>query len=122
MEGGAIAHYNGLYYAIGSALTGWRANPNKYATSPSLEGPWSDFKDIAPPEKNTYGGQSTMLLKVAGEKGTTIIFMADVWKPKTQWESTYIWMPVEIGNGKLWVGEPRPWTLDIHTGESRFID
>jgi hypothetical protein len=122
MEGGAIVHYNGLYYAIGSALTGWRANPNKYATSPSLEGPWSDFKDIAPPEKNTYGGQSTMLLKVAGKKGTTIIFMADIWKPKTQWESTYIWMPVEIGDGKLWVREPKPWTLDIHTGESRFRD
>jgi hypothetical protein len=63
-----------------------------------------------------------MLLKVAGKKGTTIIFMADIWKPKTQWESTYIWMPVEIGDGKLWVREPKPWTLDIHTGESRFRD
>jgi len=116
MEGGAIVHYNGLYYAIGSALTGWRANPNKYATAPSLEGPWSEFRDIAPPEKNTYGAQSTMLLKVAGRKATTIIFMGDVWKPKTQWESTYIWMPVEIGDGRLWVPEPRPWSLDIHTG------
>src|SRR5450432_2283106 len=33
MEGGAIVHYKGLYYAIGSALTGWKANPNKYATA-----------------------------------------------------------------------------------------
>src|SRR5215469_2621383 len=24
MEGGAVVHYQGLYYAIGSALTGWR--------------------------------------------------------------------------------------------------
>ena len=32
MEGGAIVHYNGLYYSIGSALTGWDPNPNKYAT------------------------------------------------------------------------------------------
>ena len=60
MEGGAIVHYNGLYYAIGSALTGWRANPNKYATAKTLEGPWSEFKDIAPPATNTYGSQSTM--------------------------------------------------------------
>lgn len=39
LEGGAIVHYNGLYYALGSALTGWRPNPNKYATAPALEGP-----------------------------------------------------------------------------------
>ena len=61
MEGGAIVHYKGLYYAIGSALTGWNANPNKYATSTSLSGPWTVFTDIAPPEEKTYGSQSTMM-------------------------------------------------------------
>jgi hypothetical protein len=121
MEGGAIVHLNGLYYAIGSALTGWRANPNKYATASSLEGPWSDFKDIAPPEKNTYGAQSTMLLKVVGHKATTIIYMGDIWKPRTQWESAYLWMPVEIGEGKLWLPAPRPWTLDIKSGKYDYI-
>src|SRR5947207_5182886 len=39
MEGGAVVHYQGLYYAIGSALTGWQPNPNKFATAKSLEGP-----------------------------------------------------------------------------------
>ena len=68
MEGGAIVHYNGLYYSIGSQLTGWNANPNKYATAPTLEGPWTEFKDIAPPATNTYGSQSTMLIKVIGTK------------------------------------------------------
>jgi hypothetical protein len=121
MEGGAIVHLNGLYYAIGSALTGWRANPNKYATASSLEGPWSDFKDIAPPEKNTYGAQSTMLLKVVGRKATTIIYMGDIWKPRTQWESAYLWMPVEIGEGKLWLPAPRPWILDIKSGKYDYI-
>ena len=121
MEGGAIVHYKGLYYAIGSALTGWRANPNKYATAPSLEGPWSEFKDIAPPEKNTYGAQSTMLLKVTGTKSTTIIFMADIWKPRTQWDSRYLWMPLEIGDGKLWVPEPRPWKPDIKKGTWEYV-
>jgi len=116
MEGGAIVHYGGLYYAIGSALTGWRANPNKVATAVSLEGPWSAFTDIAPPEKNTYGSQSTMLLKVAGAKDTTVIFMGDIWKPRTQWESTYLWMPVVIGGGKLTVPEPGNWRIDVKTG------
>jgi hypothetical protein len=118
MEGGALVHYNGLYYAIGSHLTGWNANPNLYATAKALEGPWSEFKDIAPPEKNTYGAQSTMLLKVVGAKFTTVIYMGDVWRPNAQWDSRYLWMPLEIGDGKLTLPEPREWTLDIKTGEA----
>ena len=118
MEGGAIVHYQGLYYSIGSALTGWNPNPNKYSTAVSLEGPWSEFIDIAPPETKTYGSQSTMLIKVTGKKATTIIFMGDIWKPKTQWDSRYLWMPLQIGDGKLWLPEPKPWRLDVKTGES----
>ncbi len=118
LEGGAIVHYQGLYYAIGSALTGWAPNPNKYATATALAGPWSEFKDIAPPETNTYGSQSTMMLKVTGPKATTVIFMADIWKPETQWESRYLWMPLEIGDGKLWLPAPAEWSLDITTGEA----
>jgi len=112
MEGGAIVHYKGLYYSIGSRLTGWDPNPNKYATAPTLEGPWTEFKDIAPPEKRTYGSQSTMLLKV----DTTVIFMGDIWKPKEQWNSAYLWMPLQIGEGKLFLPEPAPWTIDVKTG------
>lgn len=121
LEGGAIVHYKGLYYAIGSGLTAWRPNPNKVATAPSLSGPWSEFVDIAPPATNTYGSQSTLLLKVEGKKSTTVIFMADIWKPSSQWDSRYLWMPVEIGEGKLWVPEPRPWTIDVKTGEYKFV-
>ncbi len=116
LEGGAVVHYQDLYYVIGSALTGWRPNPNKYATAKSLEGPWSEFKDIAPPETNTYGAQSTMMLKVVGTQATTVIFMGDQWKPQTQWDSRYLWMPLEIGDGKLWLPEPKEWTLDVETG------
>jgi hypothetical protein len=121
LEGGAIVHYKGLYYAIGSALTGWNPNPNKYATAPSLSGPWSEFKDIAPPATNTYASQSTMLIKVEGSKSTTVIYMGDQWKPRTQWDSRYLWMPVEIGDGKLWLPEPKPWKLNIKTGESQTL-
>ncbi|MEP6726575.1 MAG: family 43 glycosylhydrolase [Bacteroidota bacterium] len=121
MEGGAIVHYNGLYYAIGSALTGWNANPNKYATASSLEGPWSEFKDIAPPHANTYGAQSTMMIKVTGTDATTVIFMGDIWRPRTQWDSRYLWMPLEIGDGKLWLPEPKPWSIDIKTGKWKYI-
>lgn len=121
MESGAIVHYQGLYYSIGSSLTGWNANPNKYATADSLEGPWSEFKDVAPPASKTYGSQSTMLIKITGTKSTTVIFMGDIWKPKTQWDSRYLWMPLEIGNGKLCLPPPASWELNLKTGEARII-
>jgi hypothetical protein len=117
LEGGAVVHYKGLYYVIGSYLTGFSPNPNQYATAKSLGGPWSEFKDIAPPEAKTYGSQSTMLLKVAGTKQTTVIFMGDIWRPRQQSDSRYLWMPLEIGDGELRLPKPAPWTLDIHTGE-----
>lgn len=122
LEGGAIVHYKGLYYAVGSGLTGWAPNRNKVATSKSLSGPWSEFVDIAPEKAKTYGSQSTMFVKVVGKKDTTVIFLADIWKPKTQWDSRYLWMPVEIGDGKLWVPEPKPWTLDVKTGTWRYLE
>ena len=111
-------HYGGLYYVIGSGLTGWRPNPNKYATATKLSGPWSEFKDIAPPESNTYGSQSTMMIKVVGTKTTTVIYLGDVWKPQTQWDSRYLWMPLVIGDGKLRLPEPKPWSLGLKTGET----
>ena len=122
MEGVTIVHYNGLYYAIGSGLTGWDANPAKYATARYLEGPWSEFHDIAPPEAKTYGAQSTMMIKITGKKTTSVIFMGDIWKPDTQWDSRYLWMPLQIGEGKLWIPEPKPFSINIKTGETAFGD
>jgi hypothetical protein len=58
------------------------------------------------------------MLKVTGTTATTVIFLADIWKPDTQWESRYLWMPLEIGEGRLRLPEPRPWTFDIKTGEA----
>lgn len=116
LEGGALVHYDGLYYVIGSHLSGWTPNSNVYATSPSLEGPWTEFKDIAPPEKKTYDSQSSMLLKVVGDKTTTVLFMADQWEPKALWDSRYLWMPLEIGDGKLHLPPPKSCAIDVKTG------
>ena len=116
LEGGAIVHYKDLYYVVGSHLSGWKPNPNVYATATSLSGPWSEMKDIAPPEVNTYDSQSSMLIKVVGTKTTSVIYVGDRWMPKELWDSRYIWMPVEIGDGKLVLPEPRDWTIDVRTG------
>lgn len=122
IEGGAVVHYKGLYYVVGSHLTGWNPNPNVYAVAPSLSGPWTTMKDIAPPETNTYESQSSMLLKVVGSKTTTVIYMGDRWNPKNLWDSRYVWMPLEIGDEKLRLPAPRPWTINIKTGEVNIVD
>jgi beta-xylosidase len=121
LEGGALVHYNGLYYAVGSHMTGWRSNPNVYATASSLAGPWTEFKNLAPSEANNYDSQSTMLLKVTGAKKTTIIFMGDQWRPRELWDSRYFWMPLEIEGGRFNLPAPRPWTLKVKTGASELL-
>ncbi len=121
LEGGAIVHYGNLYYAVGSHMTGWRPNPNVYATAHSLSGPWSEFKDIAPPEANTYNAQSTMLIKIVGSRKSTVIFMGDIWKPKELWDSRYLWMPLDVSNGFMQLPPPQPWQLNVKTGEVTFL-
>jgi hypothetical protein len=116
LEGGALVKYDGLYYVVGSWMKGWHPNPNQYATASSLAGPWSAFHDIAPPATNTYGSQSTFLLKVVGTQKTSVIFMGDIWKPKEQRDARYLWMPLEIGGGKMHLPKPCPWTIDLQTG------
>lgn len=118
LEGGALVHYQGVYYVLGSHMTGWRPNPNVYASAASLSGPWSDAAPIAPDSPDTYGSQSSMLLAVAGSKTTAVIFMGDIWKPRGLWDSRYLWMPLQIRDGKLLLAPPAPWTIDVRTGET----
>lgn len=118
LEGGAIVRTGGIYYCLGSHMTGWKPNPDVYATATSLAGPWSAFQNIAPPATDTYGGQSAELLKVAGVGGRpdAVIFIGDVWKPETLWDSRYLWMPMEVQNGTMRLPPPAPWSVDVKTG------
>ena len=116
IEGGAIVHYDGLYYVLGSHLTGWGPNPNVYATAKSLAGPWSSFRDVAPPETNTYSSQSSNLIKVSGTRGTSVIYVGDRWTREDLPNSRYVWMPLEIGDGRMWLPQPKPWRVDLETG------
>lgn len=122
LEGGAIVRHEGLYYMIGSQLTGWWPNANKYATAEHLDGPWSEFKDFAPVESHTYMSQSTNLLKVVGTKKTTVIYLGDMWRAHELWDGRYLWHPLEIGGGTLRLApaktwEPDTWRIDPVTGE-----
>jgi hypothetical protein len=44
--------------------------------------------------------------------------MGDIWRPHALWDSRYLWMPLEMGNGTMHLPPPQPWSLNIRTGES----
>lgn len=116
-EAPAVLHLGGLYYLLGSHLSGWDVNPNQYATAPSLAGPWSKFHDIAPPETKTYQSQTAFILPVKGRKSTCYVYMGDRWKPKDLADSRYVWLPLTISNGTMSLAPDQPWTIDTATGE-----
>ena len=46
-----------------------------------------------------------------------MLYMGDRWKPNELWDSRYIWMPLEIEGGKMRLPEPKPFRIDVYTGE-----
>ena len=119
-EGGTPVHYGDLLCA--------RFSPDRVASQSQRlchcsesKWPWSEFHDMAPPETNTYGSQSTMLLKVQGTQTTTVIYMGDVCKPQVLSDSRYFWMPVTIGEGRLILPSPSPWTIHVQTRQSQIL-
>lgn len=115
-EAPAIIKVQGLYYLLGSHLSGWNTNPNQYATAPTMAGPWSDFHDVAPPQTKTYDSQTAYILPVMGSKTTSYVYIGDRWKPRNLSDSRYIWLPLTIGNGAMLVAPDQPWTIDAATG------
>jgi len=118
LEGGALLHLRDRYFVVGSHLTGFDANPNVFATASRLEGPWSEMKNIAPPETNTYDSQSTMILKIVGTEATAAIYIGDRWKVQALWDSRYVWMPLDVKGETLSLPMPRDWTIDVRTGRT----
>jgi hypothetical protein len=53
---------------------------------------------------------------------SVVILIGDIRKPRAQWDSRDLWMPVEIGGGKLRLPRPKEWTLDVETGEAAIKD
>ena len=121
LEGLGLVHYHGLYYVVGSHLTSWAPNPDVYATAKHLAGPWSKFHNIAPPSTRTWNSQSGYLLKIVGSQHTAVIYLGDRWNPQNLWDSRYIWMPLKIGQGKLKLPHPQPWTINTITGEVKLL-
>lgn len=113
-EAPAIFKRNGEYWMITSGCTGWSPNEARMFSAPSIWGPWKKHPNPCrgPKSEITFGGQSTYVLPVAGEKDA-FIFMADIWRPKHPSDARYIWLPIQFENGVPYVEWMDSWSLDF---------
>ena len=117
-EAPAMVKAAGVYYLLGSHLSGWDANSNEYATADSPAGPWSEFQAVAPPETKTYRSQTTYILPVTGTRETSYLYLGDRWKGHDLKDSRYVWLPLVIDPRRrtMALTVEAPWTIDAATG------
>ena len=96
-EAPAPFKYNGKYYLITSACTGWAPNAAGYAVADRMLGEWKSMPNpfVRPGNGITFGSQSTFVLPAAGRPGE-FIFLGDRWTPSNLADARYIWLPFKM--------------------------
>ena len=113
-EAPALFKHANKYYLFTSGCTGWAPNRAELHVADNLFGPWKSLGDpmLGPQAQLTFDGQSTYVLPIEGKKDT-FIFMADRWKPNQLLDSRYIWLPVDLQDGKVSVSWKDEWDLSV---------
>jgi hypothetical protein len=94
-EAPALFKRDGVYFMLTSGNSGWSPNQQKYATAPSVTGPWTAMTDVG--DATAYGSQTTFVLPVQGTSGTSYLYMGDRWGNSmggTVNDSQYVWLPL----------------------------
>jgi len=105
--------YQGKYYVITSACTGWKPNQAEYAVS---EHPLGDYIVMGDPciddvEQTTFRSQSTYVLPIDEAKGK-FIYMGDRWTPDELGQSPHVWLPLTVDqDGKVSIRWAERWSL-----------
>jgi len=115
-EAPALAKVGNTYFLFGSHLSGWATNDNQYTTATSLAGPWATWKSFAPAGTNTCNSQSTSVLPVIGNNGSTFVFLADRWNSNNLADSRYVWLPLTIAGTTVSMACATSWKLNAATG------
>ena len=113
-EAPAVFKYNGKYYLISSACTGWLPNAASYAVADSPLGEWTQYDNpcTGSDAKITFQSQSTYILPVAG-KTNQFIFLADRWNKTNLEDSRYIWLPMIMKNNKPEIQWQDKWDFSV---------
>jgi hypothetical protein len=119
-EAPAVFKEAGRYYLITSGATGWDPNQARYASSTSMEGPWSPMQNIG--DNITYDTQPTYAIPYVGSATTTFIYAGDRWQDPDLQSSKYIWLPIKKNGTRLALDYYDQWQLNLRTGEWRAYD
>lgn len=113
-EAPAIFKHEDTYYMITSGLTGWKPNPARSFKATSVMGPWESLGNPAKGKGAdlTFRSQSTFVLPVAGKDGA-YIFMGDRWNPENHIDGRYIWLPIQMEDGKPVITWQDEWDLSV---------
>ncbi len=122
-EAPAVCKHGGRYWMISSGCTGWAPNPARSAVADSIWGPWTELGNPAVgvnpqnglgPEQ-TFGGQSTFLLPVQGQKDA-FIALFDLWRPQDAIDGRHLWLPVRFTPDRITVEWRDRWDLRVFAG------
>jgi Glycosyl hydrolases family 43/PA14 domain len=102
---------DGKYYLITSGATWFDPNAAEYAVSDSPMGHYTIVGNPAQGDgaSTTFDSQGAFVFQVAGTD--EFIFMADRWNKKNLGASSYVWLPIQINNGRLKINPPQAWSL-----------
>lgn len=83
------------YFLLTSGATGWNPNQAKYATAPSISGPWTGWTNVG--DSTTFNSQPAFVLPIQGTSTTSYLYMGDRWAGA--WggpvnDSRYVWLPI----------------------------
>ena len=98
-EAPAVFKYNNEYYILSSGCTGWKPNPSKIHKSATVLGTYEEQNNPCKNDtnSNSYGGQSTYVIKVDPNKfNCEYIACFDRWNKTDLEASTYLWLPLEL--------------------------
>lgn len=96
-EAPAPFKYNGKYYLLTSAATGWDPNAANYATADRMLGDWKLQTNpfVGAGREITFGSQSTLVLPAPGKPGR-FVYLGDRWNPQNLADARYLWLPFEM--------------------------
>jgi len=112
LEAPGIVKRDGVYFLIASHTSGWTPNPNKFFSSSSISGPWSNQTDIAPENTRTFNSQNAFDLPL----GSNAIYMGDRWRSDLLGSSRYIWYPLSWASGVPQIVPADVWSVDVNAG------
>jgi beta-xylosidase len=107
-EAPAMFKHLGKYYLVSSLCSGWDPNAVQYSVADSIMGTWKQQGNpcVGVGAETTFNSQSTFVLPI-NEKTGDYIFMADKWNKTDLESSKYLWLRLQVRNGKVVIGNSK---------------